>query len=94
MVSYRATVRNGRVELDEPVELVEGQVVSVVVDADRADLEQVDELDDEDRARLHAAIDAGIEDWRAGRTHSLDDVLRAMPLITRTRNDVRWPVAP
>jgi hypothetical protein len=56
----RAHVTNGRLILDEPTELPEGSVVELVP------LDAVDDLDDEDRARLHAAIRVGLEQSHRG----------------------------
>jgi hypothetical protein len=58
MLSLRAHVKNGRLILDEPTELPDGTEIEVTV----AD----DQLDDEERARLHAALEASEEEFRAG----------------------------
>ncbi len=56
----RAKVKGGRLVLDEPTSLPEGaEVELVVVDGD--------DLDDEDRARLHAALDRADDELRAGK---------------------------
>ena len=47
--------------LDEPVDLPEGTVVDLVP------VDQGDDLDDDDRARLHAALDRSQRDFLAGR---------------------------
>jgi hypothetical protein len=67
MEPLKAHVHNGRLVLDEPTELPEGEVVELVP------LDEVlagggDYLDEEERARLHASSDRGIEDVKAGRT--------------------------
>jgi hypothetical protein len=49
MVPLRARVKNGRLVLDEPTALPEGTEVELALP---------DELDDDERARLHAALDA------------------------------------
>ena len=59
MLTVRARVRNGRLIVDEPTDLPEGSELQLTV------LE--DDLDDEDRARLHAALDAADEELRAGK---------------------------
>jgi len=59
--ALRATVKAGRLVLDEPVDLPEGTIVDLLP------VEQGDDLDDEDRARLHAALDRSQEDFLAGR---------------------------
>jgi hypothetical protein len=57
--TLRARVRNGRLVLDEPTDLPEGREVELaVIDGD--------DLDDEDRARLHAALDGADDELRAG----------------------------
>jgi hypothetical protein len=60
-------VRNGRLVLDEPTELPDGSVVELIPLGD--------DLDDEDRARLHAALDGGIADAERGDTVSVEEVL-------------------
>jgi hypothetical protein len=52
-------VKNGRLVLDEPTTLPEGTEIELApVD---------DDLGDEDRARLHAALDAADDELRAGK---------------------------
>ena len=58
MQPLKAHVKNGRLVMDEPTELPEGTEVELVV----AD----DDFDAEERARLLAAIDDGIEDFERG----------------------------
>ena len=60
MHGLKAQVRNGRLVVDEPTELPEGTVLDLVV----ADSE--DDLDEQERAELHAAIDEGLADMRSG----------------------------
>lgn len=58
MQPLKAHVHNGRLVLDEPTDLPEGAEVELVaVD---------DDFDPEERARLLAAIDEGIEDFERG----------------------------
>ena len=59
VLTVRARVKNGRLVLDEPTDLPEGTEVEL------ASID--DELDDEDRARLHAALDAADDELRAGK---------------------------
>jgi hypothetical protein len=63
----KAHVRNGRVVVDEPTNMPEGTEVEVV-------LVDGDDLDDEDRARLHAALAASEDDVNAGRVHAVQDL--------------------
>jgi hypothetical protein len=69
MQPLKAHVHNGRLVLDEPTDLPEGEVVELVP------LDEVlnsggDYLDDEERAALHRSIERGLEDAKAGRTVS------------------------
>jgi hypothetical protein len=69
MVRVKARVRGGRLVVDEPTDLPEGSEVELI-EADEAD-----GLDDEDRERLHAALDASEADVWAGRLAPVDEVL-------------------
>ncbi|WP_437905965.1 hypothetical protein WME95_48390 [Sorangium sp. So ce327] len=71
MLSLKATVRNGHLVLDEPTELPEGAVVDLVAVGGDA----LDELDDEERGALHAALAEGIAQDDAGDTLDADEVL-------------------
>jgi hypothetical protein len=59
VLTVRARVKNGRLVLDEPTDLPEGTEVQLA--------STDDELDDEERARLHAALDAADDELRAGK---------------------------
>lgn len=67
MQPLRARVRNGRLILDEPTELPEGEEVELMR-VDDALANGGDDLDDEERERLHRSIERGLEDAKAGRT--------------------------
>jgi hypothetical protein len=73
----RAVVKNGRLVLDEPTDLLEGEVVELVP-ADAPLDDATDHLDDEERARLHAAIDRGLADIEAGRTVPAEAVIEML----------------
>ena len=62
MAPLKARVHNGRLLLDEPTDLPEGEIVYL------QPLEELDNLDDEERARLHEALRDGIEQMKAGQT--------------------------
>jgi len=68
----RARVRNGRLVLDEPTDLPDGTEVSLAV------VDDSDELDEEDRARLHAALDRADDDLRKGRAVPGEQVLERL----------------
>ena len=69
MSPLRARVRNGRLVLDEPTDLPEGTEVDLVP------ADGWDDLDDEDRQRLHEALAASEEDVEQGRVASAAEVL-------------------
>lgn len=75
MQVIRATVRNGRIVVDEPTTLPEGHEALLCVVND-------DGMSEVERRRLHASIARGIRDGRAGREMDLDsfvDQLDAEP---------------
>ena len=61
MTPLKAHVHNGRLVLDEPTDLPEGEVVYLQpVDTD--------ELDEDERRRLHDALRESIEQMKSGQT--------------------------
>jgi hypothetical protein len=60
MRALRARVENGRYVIDEPAALPEGTEVQL-------ELITGDELDDEERAALHASLERAADDSEAGR---------------------------
>jgi hypothetical protein len=58
MQPLKAHVKNGRLVLDEPTDLPEGEVVELVPVGD--------DLDDDDRAALHESIRESIEQMERG----------------------------
>jgi predicted DNA-binding antitoxin AbrB/MazE fold protein len=70
MSTLKARVENGRLRLDEPTDLPEGtevEVELVIVGGD--------ELNEEERARLHASLDRALDDEDASRFVDTDDFL-------------------
>jgi len=67
MQALKAHVHNGRLVLDEPTNLPEGEVVELIP-LDDVLATGGDYLDDEERERLHKSIERGFEDVEAGRT--------------------------
>jgi hypothetical protein len=64
MLPLKARVHNGRLVLDEPTDLPEGEVVELVpVESGGA---EHDDFDDEERRALYAALDEGIAAARSG----------------------------
>jgi hypothetical protein len=69
MAPLKAHVHNGRLLLDEPTDLPEGEIVYL------QPVEEHDHLDDEDRARPHEAPREGIEHMKAGQTIDATEAL-------------------
>jgi hypothetical protein len=67
--ALRARVHNGRITLDEPTDLPDGTVLELVPAV------EVDDLDDEDREKLHAAIRRGVEEGRDGQARPIEEAL-------------------
>ena len=67
--TLKARVVRGRLTLDEPVELPDGTVVELVLAADG------DDLDDDERARLHEALDRSAREVAEGKAIPAADVL-------------------
>ena len=71
MHALKARVVNGRYVIDEPARLPEGAEVELqLIDAD--------DLDDEERDRLHAALEEAADDIDAGRVISAEESLRRL----------------
>jgi hypothetical protein len=68
MQSLKAHVKNGRLLLDEPTDLPEGEVIELV----RA---EADSVDDEDRAALHESLEVSIEQMNNGQLIDADEAL-------------------
>ncbi len=74
MQPLRAHVKQGRLVLDEPTDLPEGEVVYLQL-VDGIVAEDGDDLDDEARAALHAELEASIAEAEAGQTVDFAEVL-------------------
>lgn len=68
-MSVRATVRNGRLVVDQPTDLPEGTVLDLVVD------DEGDQLDPRERDALNAAISRGLQEADEGRTAPAQEIL-------------------
>lgn len=71
-MTMKATVRHGRLVLDEPTTLPEGTEVEMLP------LDPGDWLDDAERAALHAALAQSEADVVAGRLIDAVDVLKSL----------------
>ena len=68
-MGVRATVKNGRLVVDEPTKLPDGTVLDLVLD------DEGDQLDADERKALDAAISASLEQVEAGKVAPADEVL-------------------
>ena len=68
MQALKAHVHNGRLVLDEPTDLPEGTVVPLTIDDD-------DDMDESERARLHQALSRSIAQAKAGNLVDADEVI-------------------
>jgi len=79
---FKAQVRNGRLRLDEPTDLPEGEIVELVpVDALAVLADDSDELDAEERIALDLDLEGSFVAEQAGQLIDLDAAiadLRAM----------------
>jgi hypothetical protein len=80
MQPLKAHVRNGRLVLDEPTDLPEGEVVELVPINDVL-AGGGDDLDDEERAALHQELEASIAEAEAGHLIDADDVLAELRAV-------------
>lgn len=74
MQTVKAQVRNGRLVVDEPTDLPEGEVVELVP-LDELLARGGDYLDDKERAALHRSIEEGFEDFEKGDVEDAFDFL-------------------
>jgi predicted DNA-binding antitoxin AbrB/MazE fold protein len=81
MLAVKARVEQGRLKLDEPTSLPEGEVVELVPMAELL-AHGGDDLDDEERKALHAALDEAEADIEAGRVVSEEEVWATLRDIT------------
>ena len=69
MIRLKARVRGGRLVVDEPTDLPEGAEVELIA------TDSWDDLDEDERQRLHAALASSEDDVRAGRIRSAAEVV-------------------
>ncbi len=67
--ALRSRVQNGRIVLDEPTDLPDGTVLELVPGV------ELDDLADDAREKLHAAIRRGLEQGREGGAPPIDEAL-------------------
>jgi len=92
MQSVKAHVKNGRLVLDEPTDLPEGEEVELVP-LDEVLARGGDYLDDEERERLHRSIERGLEDVKAGRTVDASQVMAELRAEAAEEDEAGGPMA-
>ncbi len=80
MHALKAHVKNGRLVLDEPTDLPEGEVVELVP-VDEVLASGGDYLDDEERERLHEALDLSVKQAQEGKLIDADVVMAKLRAI-------------
>lgn len=79
MSPLKAVVHNGRLILDEPTDLPEGTVLELEESDPYKHLDDTDELDDEERAELHEALDRSwAQAQRGEQGRPLEDILKSL----------------
>lgn len=74
MSGLKARVENGRLTLNEPTDLPEGQIIELIP-LDEVISTEGDDLDDVERAALHRSIDESIDDEEKGNVEDLSKIL-------------------
>ncbi|MEI7891961.1 MAG: hypothetical protein WCI05_02655 [Myxococcales bacterium] len=74
MQLLKAHVRRGRLVLDEPTDRPEGEVIDLVP-LDDVLVNGGDDLNDEERATLHAELEASVAEAKAGKLIDANVVL-------------------
>ena len=72
IMGVRATVRNGRLTVDQPVDLPEGTVLDLVID------DEGDQLDEREREALNAAISRSLRESAEGRTAPAEEIIQKL----------------
>jgi hypothetical protein len=76
--AYAARVKNGRLVMDEPTDLPEGTVVELFDDPYAYLDYEEDDMDVEERERLHASIQRGLAQMRAGLGRPVEEFLEEL----------------
>ncbi len=76
----KAQVKNGRLVLDEPTDLPEGEVVELVP-VDEVLANGGDYLEDEERERLHEALELSVKQAKEGKLIDADVVMAKLRAI-------------
>ena len=68
-MGLRAKVKNGRLIVNQPTDLPEGTVLDLVID------DEGDDLDEVERAALHAALAKSMQQAESGETRPAEEIL-------------------
>ena len=71
-MGVRATIQNGRLTVDQSVDLPDGTVLDLVID------DEGDQPDEHERAALNAAISRSLKESAEGRTAPADEIIRKL----------------
>lgn len=74
MAAFKAHVKNGRIIVDEPTDLPDGEVIELVP-LDEVLARGGDYLDEDERKQLHDSLREGIQQMKAGQTIDADTAL-------------------
>ncbi|HTE49504.1 MAG TPA: hypothetical protein VK698_01440 [Kofleriaceae bacterium] len=74
MAAFKAHVKNGRIVVDEPTDLPDGEVIELVP-LDEVLARGGDYLDEDERKQLHDSLREGIQQMKAGQTIDADTAL-------------------
>ena len=74
MHALKAQVRNGRLVLNEPTDLPEGEVVYLQLAEGVVPVDD-DDMSDEERAALHEELEASLEEADAGQTEDFGKMI-------------------
>ncbi len=80
MDALKAHVKNGRLVLDEPTNLPEGEVVELIP-VDEVLANGGDYLDDEERQALHRELELSLAEAKAGELIDAEEVLAELRSI-------------
>ena len=78
--TLKAVVRGGRITLDEPTDLPEGEVIELVPADLYARLDDADDMEPEEKAKLDAAITTAWRSYKAS-----DDTVAADEVVAKLR---------
>lgn len=85
MAAIGARAKNGRIIVDEPTDLPDGEVIDLVP-LDEVLVRGGDYLDDEARERLHQSLREGIAQMKAGQTIDADEALARLRHSSSSRS--------